>query len=369
MLGSQKSLLATYSLCLMLLVLFCWQVDVHVHLGAENDPETRKEIVAALAESARKLAQSAANFDQEDSYSMHSRSQRSSSQLSHRGSLQSRRQLFPAHSSSISLGHEGGGYRSYSPVGPPTVSLDRRNLERPHHTFPTRSELVRRNSLSRAPPPESPLRISHSKYPSQRSLGSEKSSTAKLPAHMRVHRFRSLDDQTSALSQREVSLDNLHNSPSPPHPLTLSPRTILEDNSPVTILNPPPNQVSASLDFSGMERSLNSSPDGVRSFSGPHSPRSHLYGRCDGVHFTMESDHGVSPDSGMGNGDYGTGTESSSSTLRSSQVEKRDRLSRLSEKSVEYLNSEDGEGHTEESGQRQRTLRNVSEITLAVSGL
>ncbi len=127
----------------------------------ENDHETRKEIAAALAESARQLAQSAADFDQEDSYSVHGR--RSSSQLSYRSSMASRRQLFP-NSSSVSLGHD----RSYSPMTPPTVSLDRpRTLERPHNTFPTRGEVARRNSLTRAPPPESPLRISHS---SQRML-------------------------------------------------------------------------------------------------------------------------------------------------------------------------------------------------------
>ncbi len=152
-----------YCIDLCVCVCVCLQVDVTVHLGADNDHETRKEIAAALAESARKLAQSAADFDQEDSYSQHY-SRRSSSQLSHRSSLQSRRQLFPTQSSSVSLTHD----HTHAPL--PTVSLDRPRTteqQRSHNTLPTRTEVSRRHSLTRAPPPESPLRIS------QRSLNSD----------------------------------------------------------------------------------------------------------------------------------------------------------------------------------------------------
>ena len=167
---------------------------------------------------------------------------------------------------------------------------------------------------------------------------------AKLPPHMRVSRIRSLEDAGAPLSQRQISLDNLHSSPSPPHPLVFSPKTTLADGQLFSVPHPPPHHhTTASLDFSsmGQSSSFTSSPEGVRVFNGVHSPRSHAYVRNDGRTHFVESDHGVSPDSGMGNGDYGTGTESSSSTLRSSHVENRDRLSRLSEKSMEYLNSND----------------------------
>ncbi len=153
-------------------VCVCVQVDVTVHLGAENDHETRKEIAAALAESARKLAQSAADFDQEDSYSHHGR--RSSSQLSYRSSLQSRRQLFPTHSSSVSLSQDHT--HCHTPL--PTVSLDRPRMmetQKSHNTLPSR-----RSSLTRAPPSESPLRIS------QRSLNSDTNQGTDIPYH-RIH--------------------------------------------------------------------------------------------------------------------------------------------------------------------------------------
>lgn len=98
-------------------------------------------------------------------------------------------------------------------------------------------------------------------------------------------------------------------------------------------------------------------PNGIHMHGGARG-KSRATLRSNGTHFMVESDHGVSPDSGMGNGDYGTGTESSSSTLRSSHIEKCDRLSRLSENSMECLNSEEREGtHT---GAGHRVRRNVS---------
>ena len=334
-----------------------------------------------MAESARKLAQSAANFGQDEEDSLHNHPHRSNSQLSSRrfsqpSSLQSRRQLFPSHSSSVLLGHEGGTSRSFSPGGLPSVSLDRpRNvatLERPHHTFPIRSELSRRNSLTRAPPPESPLRISHNSYSSQRSLSHEGHPVnyQRLPVHMRAHRVQSADSHMSdrgvSPSQKEVSLDNLHNSPSPPfgHPYNAFPRPDLEDSPPPSILTLPPS-LTASLDFSRQERisPQATSPDGsTHVVRGIHSPRSYSHLRMDCLHSVLESDHGISPDSGMGNGDYGTGTESSSSTLKSStHVEKKDRLSRLSEKS-EYLDGEEGEDSTDHTVVDQTDSRRVVSV-------
>ncbi len=153
---------------------------------------------------------------------------------------------------------------------------------------------------------------------------------------MRVGRIRSLED--APLSQHGISLDNLRGSPSPSL-APLSSRTSLT-NGPSSPVFYQPTATTASLDFTGMGQS--SPSEGWRSFNGTHTHGTRgAYARNDGYTYFVEPDHGISPDSGMGNGDYVTGTESGSSTLRSSHVEKRDRLSRLSEKSVEYLNCDD----------------------------
>lgn len=150
----------------------------------------------------------------------------------------------------------------------------------------------------------------------------------KLPAHMRVGRVHSLED--APLGHHGISLDNIRGNPSLVH----SPKTTLTNGQPYPVY-----PTTASLDFSSMAGSC-----ATESFNGVHTHGSRAFTytmRNDGSTHFAESDHGISPDSGMGNGDYVTGTESGSSTLRSSHVEKRDRLSRLSEKSIEYLNCDD----------------------------
>ncbi len=134
------------------------KVDVKVHL--EQDNTAPFQIAAALAESARQLAQSAANFEQEDSLagpyhphhhpslhhpSLHhsrislSSSRPSSSSYHH---TPSRRKLFTNHSSSAVLqGHHP------APLPLPLVSLDR-----PGHTL----------NLDKPKPTTTPHHLSHS---------------------------------------------------------------------------------------------------------------------------------------------------------------------------------------------------------------
>lgn len=336
-------------------------------MGSEQDYEARKEIAAALAESARKLAQSAANFGQEEEESFRHHPHR---QLSLRGysqsAIHSKRQPFTGQSSPLWLDHDSGTNVSLSPSGVPCVSLDRpTSFDRPHHT--THSELIRCNSVSRAPPPESPLRISHSRYSSQRSLSLEgaPSDHPKLPIHIQTHRVHS----AMSLNQREASLDNLHKSSSPPfvHPSHdhAFPSRPKPKHCPSPSTQVPPSSLTASLDFHEQKNQISpeeESPDTIYLVKEIQSPKSYSYLRMDGIHSVLESDHGVSPDSGMGNGDYGTGTESSCSTLKSlSHRDKKDRLSRLSEKS-EYL-----EGEVDELGKDQAEVYREVSVSVVVS--
>ncbi len=174
----------------------------------------------------------------------------------------------------------------------------------------------------------------------------------KLPAHMRVSRIHSLEDSPS--SQQGISLDNLNGGPPPS--LVLNPKTTLSNMPSFQVF---PHPATASLDFSNLGQ--NNTSESLRFVNGAHTHGARTYGRNDSCTHLVESDHGISPDSGMGNGDYYvTGTESGSSTLRSSHIEKRDRLSRLSEKSIEHLNYDDSNNTSMSTYTETGTKRKVS---------
>ena len=195
-----------------------------VHLCNEEEREARSEIAAALAESARQLAQSAANFDQEEleerqRKGWHSKSLPHNSSLPYRTSLgtthslplhSNKRKMFSSYSSTNLPPH--GREHVYTPNlpssghTPPMASLDR-----PRHTVSTDHpnatgyhayDNYKRNGFGYHPtPPESPLnsrRGSRLSSPSGRSLSSSSEyapghyhNGPLPPVHMRPHRLLS----------------------------------------------------------------------------------------------------------------------------------------------------------------------------------
>ena len=212
-------------LCRLIAVLFFFflmQVDVKVHLCNEEEREARTEIAAALAESARQLAQSAANFDQEEleerqkrgwyskslpHYSHSSLPYRTTLGTTHSLPLHSnKRKLFPSYSSTNLPPHSRE--HVYTPTlpssghTPPTASLDHpRHMVSTDHPYAA-YDYYRKNSFNhRPPPPESPL---SSRQNSRLSSPSGRSQSSNLeygpghyhnlplpPVHVRPHRVLS----------------------------------------------------------------------------------------------------------------------------------------------------------------------------------
>ena len=327
-----------------------------VHLCNEQEREARSEIAAALAESARQLAQSAANFDQEEEEEERQRRGWYSKSLPHNShsSLPLRPMLGTTHSlplhsnkrrlfssySSTNLPPHGREYvytpnlPSSSGHTPPMASLDRpRHMVSVDHPSSTHYpyENYRRNSLSQRypPPPESPLTLSQNgrlSSPSQRSLSSNSEyapgyyHNAPLPVHLRPQRLLS----------RRVSEpgDGLQGSVYQNH----NPAFLAHvHSSRLRAVNGTRQLTVASLDFhspkSQSQKSHVPHPNGITNPSYSHHD---LGNQLEDVGFRQESlDVG-----GMRNEN---GSDSNTSTLcgssHSSTLDNKNRLSRVSEKS------------------------------------
>ena len=341
-----------------------------VHLYNEEEREARSEIAAALAESARQLAQSAANFDQEEEKEerqrrgWHSKSlphNSHSSSLPYRTSLgtthslplhSNKRKLFSSYSSSNlppynrELAHTpnlpSSGHHT-----PPTASLDRpRHMVCADHPAYHAYENYRRNSAGhhRAPPPESPLTVgqqnSRLSSPSQRSLSSNSEYTPSHyhnmslpPVHLRTHRLLS-----RRVSEPGVVSEGMGGAYQNHNPAFLghihSTRLGGVNSSPLSV---------ASLDF--------------------HSPKSQSQKsqvpRLNGMTYPVFGNHELHEDGSyrlesleVGGMRNENGSDSNTSTLcgssHSSTLDNKNRLSRVSEKSehnendVEQKNDREG---------------------------
>ena len=328
-----------------------------VHLTKEQQREARTEIAAALAESARQLAQSAANFGQEEEPLWHSQSLPYHASSPHRvtpstthslptAAMYSKRQLFPSHSSSALISsREFYGSRPSFPRAVPTASLDR-----PRNTAsldrPTYYERPRRDSIGQRSQPESPLTFSISS-PSQKSLASNYEYAPGNYPGSQVHLSRSPHylrnyHSSSAVtepglkmphSQSQVSLDYVH---SPPYPATDQFQYQNGHYPPPLVAHEPASAVR-SLDFSHHNSKL---PLNLNGMTSPASYPSNLPSRLEELRYRLDSDLRM---------DLKTNTESdsNSSTLRaSSHSDNKDRLSRLSEKSEQMDSENEAEATT-----------------------
>lgn len=352
-------------------------MDVKVHLCNEEEKETRSEIAAALAESARQLAQSAANFGQEEEEEewqrrvWHSKSlpYNSHSSLNSRTALgtthslplhSNKRKLVSSYSSAnLPPSNRDPGLPSYAHA-PPTASLDRpRHMVSLDHpiTAGHAYENYRRNSLShRYPPPESPLTISHNSRlssPSQRSLSSNSEyapahhHNMPLPVHLRPHRL--LSRRVSEPGER-MGVYQSH--------IPMSMGHVHSDTSRTP--NGSKHLSVASLDFNSpkpqSERSHISRLNGMRDPA--CSPD--LQTQLEDLNVRLESvDH-----SGVHNGN---GSDSNTSTLRGSShsgtLDTKNRLSRLSEQSEHnendsehVMNHDDSHSCSEEDGHHEHYM-------------
>lgn len=336
-----------------------------VHLTKEQEREARTEIAAALAESARQLAQSAANFGQEEEPLWHSQSLPYHTSSPHRVSLStthslpttamySKRQLFPSHSSSaLTTSREFNNSRPTLPKAVPTASLDRpRNtasLDRPAYY-----DRPRRDSNGRRSQPESPLTFSISS-PSQKSLASNyeyapgnypgsQVHLARSPHYLRNYHSNSGFNEPGiemTSSQSQVSLDYVHN---PSH------NNYQYQNGHYPLSREPASAVS--LDFH-----LPKSKLPLNGMTTPASYPSNLPSRLEEIRSRLDSDLKVELRSGTETSD------SNSSTLKaSSHSDNKDRLSRLSEKSEQMESETDGEISTQDKDSVNRTISSSSTV-------
>ena len=357
------------------------QVDVKVHFCNEQEREARSEIAAALAESARQLAQSAANFDQEEEDEERQRRgwyskslpHHSHSSLPHRlqlGTTHSlplhcnKRRLFSSYSSTnLPLPHSREhvytpNLPSSSGHTPPIASLDRPrhmvSIDHPnsaHYPY----ENYRRNSLSQRHhphPPESPLMLSQNgrlSSPSQRSLSSNSEyapghyHNPPLPVHLRPQRLLSRRVSEPGDGRQDVHYQN-HNPAFLNH--THSSRLRGVNGS---------RQLSvASLDFhSPKSQSQKSHVPRLNGITNPSYSNHDLRSQFEDVGFRQE----LLDVNGMRNEN---GSDSNTSTLcgssHSSTLDNKNRLSRVSEKSEhnenenEHINQDDQSSLCDEEG-------------------
>ena len=352
------------------------QVDVKVHLCNEQEREARSEIAAALAESARQLAQSAANFDQEEEEEERQRRgwyskslpHHSHSSLPHRSLLgtthslplhSNKRRLFSSYSSTnLPLPYTREhvytpNLPSSSGHTPPVASLDRPrhmvSIDHPnsaHYPY----EIYRRNSLSQwhhPPPPESPLTLSQNgqlSSPSQRSLSSNSEyapghyHNPLLPVHLRPQRLLSRRVSEPGDGRQGVVYQN-HNPAVLNHIHSGRLRGVNGSRQPSV----------ASLDFnSPKSQSQKSHVSRLNGITNPSYSNHELQNQLEDVGFRQESLDG----SGMRNEN---GSDSNTSTLcgssHSSTLDNKNRLSRVSEKSEHNENDNEQRINTDQDDQ------------------
>ena len=342
------------------------QVDVKVHLCNEQEREARSEIAAALAESARQLAQSAANFDQEEEEEGRQRRgwyskslpRHSHSSLPHRSLLgtthslplhSNKRRLFSSYSST-NLPLPYARDQVYTPNlpsssghTPPVASLDHPrhvvSVDHPnsaHHPY----EIYRRNSLSQRhhpPPPESPLMLSQQNSrlssPSQRSLSSNSEyapghyHNPPLPIHLRPQRLLSRRVSEPGDGRQGIIYQN-QNPPFLNHVHSSRLRGASGSRQPSV----------ANLDFhSPKSQSQKSHVPRLNGITNPSYSSHELRNQLEDADFRQELLDGT----GMRNEN---GSDSNTSTLcgssHSSTLDNKNRLSRVSEKSEHNENDE-----------------------------